>query len=573
MKKLLFFVIVLTAGAGMLFAGAQGEGSAEGDFELNEPGKYPVILSEEMYEFDALGIYSATESSGKHQDAELTAYLEELTNVRINWVEIVESAVFAERQNLILASGDLPDVIMSAWGMSAQQAYTYGLNGSLVRLNDLIDEKMPDLKKELNAYPAYLAQLTSPDGGIYALPDLEAGCFHCSMSAKFFLYKPWAEKLGLDWPPETTEDLYDMLVAFRDGDPNENGKKDEIPLMGSAAGGWNTNPLYFLMNSFIYTQEGTGGGFLQRDDGKITFVADTNAWREGLMYQAKLVDEGLLSPETYVQHNDNLRALVEHPDAPMVGSIPAGWFGVFSINGGGTGRFADYWPIAPLKGPNGVQFSRYSSPAVRFHTKITSAADRPDIITQWANWFYKDKMVAGQYSWDFKLEGIDWRYLTEDEKKLGLVSRDGTPAETLPIISDTYGLGADKKDKGWTRAAPRWTPYNVGGLPLEWKEDRSKQEYWLMIWTRDLMLPHKPEQKYIPPNLVFNEDVMDEMTDLNEGIASGTGVVMQWATEFIVGNKDIHSDGEWQNYLTELKRAGVDRYVELWQETITNAGY
>jgi putative aldouronate transport system substrate-binding protein len=178
MKKLLFLVIVLTAGAGMLFAGAQDEAS-EGDYQLNEPGKYPVILSEEMYEFEALGIYSATESSGKHQDAELTAYLEELTNVRINWTEIVESAVFAERQNLLFASGDLPDVIMSAWHLSAQQAYTYGLNGTLVKLNDLIDEKMPDLKKELNAYPQYLAQLTSPDGGIYALPDLEAGCFHC----------------------------------------------------------------------------------------------------------------------------------------------------------------------------------------------------------------------------------------------------------------------------------------------------------------------------------------------------------------------------------------------------------
>ena len=94
-----------------------------------------------------------------------------------------------------------------------------------------------------------------------------------------------------------------------------------------------------------------------------------------------------------------------------------------------------------------------------------------------------------------------------------------------------------------------------------------------MIWTRDLMQPYKPEQKYIPPNLVFDESVMDEMTDLNESIASGTGVVMQWATEFVVGNKDINSDGEWENYLSKLKRAGVDRYVELWQDTITNAGY
>lgn len=565
----MFFIFTLAVTAGFVFAGSQGEAAA-GDYELNSPASYPVVLSDEPYEFEALGIYSSTESSGNHQESKLTAHLEELTNVRIVWKEIVESAVFAERQNLILASGDLPDVIMSAWHMGAQQAYTYGANGTLIGLKDLIDEKMPDLKKNIEEWPIYEKQLTSPDGEIYALPDLEAGCFHCFYSGKFFIYKPWAEKLGINWMPETTDDLYDMLVAFRDKDPNGNGEQDEIPLMGSAAGGWNTNPMIFIMNSFVYFDN---ANFLRRDGGDISFVANTPEYREGLIFLNKLVDEGLLAPETFVQHNDQLRALVEHPDAPKVGSVPAGWFGVFSINGGGTERFADYWPIAPLTGPNGVQNSRYNPAAVRFHTKITKAAERPDIIAQWANWFYEDWKFKGGLSWDFLQEGVDWRRLTEEEKKLGLVSRDGHEAETLPIQTKTYGLGqSDKRDDGWTRAAPRWTPYNVGGLPLEWKDDRSKQEYWLMIWTRDLMQPYGGDH-YIPPNLVFDESTMDEMADLKEAISSGTGVVMQWSTEFIVGTRDINSDGEWENYLRELNRAGLDRYVKLWQDTITNAGY
>jgi len=56
-------------------------------------------------------------------------------------------------------------------------------------------------------------------------------------------------------------------------------------------------------------------------------------------------------------------------------------------------------------------------------------------------------------------------------------------------------------------------------------------------------------------------------------ISSGTGVVEQWSTEFIVGTRDIASDAEWQAYLRELDRAGLKRYVELWQKTITDAGY
>ena len=414
MKKLLFFTIILTVTAGFVFAGAQGEAAAAGDYKLNTPGSWPVVLGDEPYEFDAVGIYSATEASGNLTDALFTAYLEEITNVRVNWTEVIEGSVFAERQNLMLASGDYPSVIMSAWNMDAQQAYTYGLNGTLIALNDLIDTKMPDLKKELAAYPQYLAQLTSPDGNIYALPDLEAGCFHCFYSGKFFIYKPWVEKLGMKWPPETTQELYDLLVAFRDKDPNGNGQKDEIPLMGSAAGGWNTNPMIFLMNSFVYFDI---GNFLRRDGGKITFVANTNEFREGLQYLNKMVKDGLLAPESFVQHNDQLRALVENPEAAKVGSVGAGWFGVFSINGGGTGRFADYWPIAPLVGPNGEQNATFNPAAVRFHTKITNKATRPDIITQWADWFYQDPHVAASLADDFLREGINWRYLTEEEKK------------------------------------------------------------------------------------------------------------------------------------------------------------
>lgn len=570
MKRSLIFAIVLIASAGMLFAGGEAESSAAaGAYRLNEPGKWPVVLGGDMYEFDAVAIYSVTEANGKLNEAPFTRYLEEVTNVKVNFVEIIESAVFAERQNLMLASGDLPDVIMSPWNMSAQQLYTYGENGTFLALNKYIEERMPDLRKELELYPQYKAQLTMPDGNIYAFPYLEAGCYHCTMSNKFFIYKPWVEKLGLKWPPETTDDLYRMLVAFRDRDPNGNGQKDEIPLMG-ATNGWNTNPLIFIMNSFIYTQPGS---YLVRENGKVSFVANTNEWRQGLQFLARLVKEGLLAPETFVQNNDQFRAIVESPDAPKVGSTSAGWYGVFSVNGGGTGRFADYWPISPLKGPNGVQFSQFGPQAVSYHTKVTKVADRPDIIAQWANWFYQDTLEHTALSWDYDLEGVNWRYLTEAEKKMGYVSRDGSAALTLPLTTKTYGLGAAKRDDGWTRAAMRWDTKALGGLPLEWKDDRSKQEYWLMVWTRDLMQPYHPGERYMPPNLVVDQAIADEMTDVSTAVVSGTGVVQQWSTEFIVGRRDINSDAEWQAYLRELDRAGVKRFVELWQQTLTKAGY
>ena len=111
-----------------------------------------------------------------------------------------------------------------------------------------------------------------------------------------------------------------------------------------------------------------------------------------------------------------------------------------------------------------------------------------------------------------------------------------------------------------------------GALPPEWAEDPSKQEYRLMVATRDLYAPYKTES-YIPPDLVFDETTQDELIDLAETLTSRTGLVLQRATEFINGTRDINDDAAWDEYVTELERAGVGRYVELWRDTLASGGY
>ena len=230
----LTIVLLLVAGAAMGFASGDGEGSAAGDYTLSPPGTYPVV--EPMYEFDVVTIYLSHESSGRPGDSKFTTFLEDLTNVRVNFVDVIESGAAGEKINLMLASGDLPDVIMTPFHINAQTTYQHGVTGTFQRLNELIDKHMPALKRELEKWPQYQAQLTMPDGGIYNLPELEAGCFHCRFQIKFWMYQPWFDKLGLDFPPTTTDELYEVLKAFKEGDPNGNGLADEIPMLGATTG-------------------------------------------------------------------------------------------------------------------------------------------------------------------------------------------------------------------------------------------------------------------------------------------------------------------------------------------------
>jgi putative aldouronate transport system substrate-binding protein len=413
MVRNLAIVTILALAAATGFAAGEGEDSGSaGEYTLSPPGVYPVV--QPMYEFDAVTIYSSVESSGKPQDSKLTPYLEGITNVRVNFIDVIESGAAGEKINLMLASGDVPDVIMTPWHINAQTTFQHGINGTFIRLNDIIDQHMPALKRELEKWPQYAAQLTMPDGGIYNLPELEAGCFHCQYSIKFWMYQPWFDKLGLSFPPTTTDELYEVLKAFKTGDPNGNGMADEIPMLGATTG-WNALPTNFLMNAFAYTRRGTYGGYLERASNGVRFVANTPEWREGLRYIHRLYAEELIGRETFTQKNDQAKATIENPDTEMVGSFPAGWFGVMTVNGGGTGRFAHFKPIGPLKGPAGAQHVTHFPPAIRYHTFITPREEHPEIVAQWANWFYDDPLVAASLSWDFLQEGVDWRYLTAED--------------------------------------------------------------------------------------------------------------------------------------------------------------
>ena len=126
----------------------------------------------------------------------------------------------------------------------------------------------------------------------------------------------------------------------------------------------------------------------------------------------------------------------------------------------------------------------------------------------------------------------------------------------------------DKYDDGWRRAAPNLEVHTLAAMPLEWKEDRSKQQYWLMAYTRDFYQPYYTE-KWMPPNIVFDEMLQEEMTDIETAL---TGIVNMYSTEFITGVRDPKG-GEWNDYLVQLQRAGVDRYVEVWEDVLGKLGY
>ena len=101
--------------------------------------------------------------------------------------------------------------------------------------------------------------------------------------------------INSEWLKAVGKECVDVLRAFRTGDPNGNGKQDEIPAVGATAvassdlPSWIINNWEFVNDAFMFNVT----------DGKVWLPYTTDNYRKGLQALNDLVEEGLLSTLTW----------------------------------------------------------------------------------------------------------------------------------------------------------------------------------------------------------------------------------------------------------------------------------
>jgi len=320
----------------------QKKDQGDSSIKLTPPNTYPIV--EEKV---TLKIFTYQNPLVEDMETnQFTRELEELTNVHIEW-DLAPQANLAEKRNLVLASGNYPDAFMSA-GFSLTDLMTYGTQGVLIPLNDLIEEHAPNVKKHFEDIPTVKEKITAPDGNIYSLGS-DQRCYHCGFSRKMWINQSWLDKLNLSMPT-TTDEFYQVLKAFREQDPNGNGKADEIPLISAPS-----EVDIFLMNAFIYNE---GGNRFILNDGKVDVAFNKPEWREGLAYLKKLYDEELLDHTSLTTTAEQIKQLA-NGEVELLGAFPALQPGTYCDLAGE--RWKHYSVVPPLKGPNGVQLAQYNA--------------------------------------------------------------------------------------------------------------------------------------------------------------------------------------------------------------------
>lgn len=539
MRRLAILLAFLAAVAFAAFAGGEQEGAATGatGIEVSDPGVYPIVQQPLTLSLLVPQNLSGTPDWSTNAASQ---WMEEVTGVTINYVVAPD---FAQARTLAVASGDLQDMQMG--GHPATDIMKYGPQGIYVALNDLIDEHAVWVQRMFEIEPWIREASTTPDGNMYGLPGVNDD-LHGVYGPKMWLNRVWLERLGLEMPT-TTDELFDVFMAFKNEDPNGNGKADEIPYSGAVTG-WRAQIPGSINNAFLYVNINTNALYL--DDGYVKYAFVQPDYRESLRFHRRLYENGLIDPAAFTQEQSQLRQLGENPGIEILGAAESGWWQGLTINGGESGRYKMYDLVPPLKGPDGYKTTGYYKyKANRDQFVITSACEYPEVAIKWADYIASPE---GGYNTQYGPEGVGWVRPPE-----GSVAINGEPAKFERLAAQ------ELKNFNWGFIGPRYQPIDerLGELRAEDYWDPAKLMTRLAGETLDKYVGVEPPDDIILPPIYLTEEQSSEIGLVESGIVT---LAKESTVRFIIGELDI--DRDWDRYVRSLEDAGLDRWIELYQE-------
>lgn len=416
---------------------------------------------------------------------------------------------------LAVAAKNIPDVV---YDWKQENFNKYGTQGALIPLNDLIEEHAPNYKKFLEENSDIKYFSTADDGNIYFIPFITDG----EASTAWFIRQDWLDKLNLE-TPNTVEELHDVMVAFRDGDPNGNGQKDEVPYFGPQGDLGGLFSLFDAYDSFRY------------QNGKVTFGPLEDNYLKAVTEVAKWYKEGLIDKEIFTRSDAK-----DFFTTRNTGGITHDWIGSTSKR---NDALKDTIPgfnlkvMAPPEGIDGVR--REENRRSRTSGEgwaISTMNEHPVETIKLFDFFFTEE---GRRMANFGLEGVHYDMV------------DGAPVFKDEILNSDTSVAA--------------IMINVHSqINFGFWQDYAYEAQWTNQIGRDGLAMYQ-ENGYLPslverPQLSYAENA-DKHNTLATQIKTYLDETLQ---QWIFGTKDITSD--YGAFKETLKTLGVEEYVAIEQK-------
>ena len=503
-------------------SGAAAESGDESQAETAETGEFQLPIVDEP---TTLSYFVADDSNAAimttdWNDNEFYQEMERRTGVHLEF-EMVSSADYQTNFNLMIASGNLADMIYVGASYYAEGVDAAIDDGYFLDLTDLVDEYMPNYEKVRTSDVQYELLSTTDSGrlgAVYELRQSKQGPW-----LGLWIRQDWLDDLNLD-TPVTFDDYHEVLTAFK----NEKGATAPLILnfsgsdgeFGTMSGGLN------VLNSW------------QLDEtGKVNFGPYMDAWKEYVTIMHQWYTEGLIDPDFMA---------TDERTADMA-KVVTGASGVFAAlyTMPSVYEAASEDPNMNLAPVNPPVMNEGDEGHIRLRDSYTSG---------------NTAISADSENWEVALRWLDYLYTEEG----ALLANYGVEGDTFEFDENGKPVFTDKilnNENGWTMTQTVASYLCPSAGIANWSD-----------WTRELAgVPEKDQACYdvwsefsddwrLPSSVTLTQEESTERAALYADIST---IVKEQTAQFISGALDIEEN--WDAYISALEASGMERAIEITQ--------
>lgn len=432
--------------------------------------------------------------------------LEKRTNIKINFTMVPDTA-YDEKFKITIVSGSIPDLITA----TLDDAKKFGEEGAFLALDDLYREYGQNILKAMQETNT-VGDLKAADGKYYILPKYADS----TKIRTFMVREDWLKTAGLN-APDTVEDFYSMLKKFKDMNL---GGEQTIPY---SSFGLN------LIESVFRIFGAQNDPVFRIDGDKLTYSPATDNMKQAVTFLNKLYKEKLLDNEFMTLSKKQWE---ERGASGIVGvqSYTAERTDFFTAIYTKTNPDAKMIPILPPKGPDGQRHTRGGDSllSASYSTAVSSQTKYGKEIVQLFNYIFSDE---GRELFSYGIENDTY------------TKTDGQPKYTDKIFQDD-----------------NITKYAIFGrrIPV-WPLDTSEQLLANTLENEAIKM-NSPFVDPGTPILTFTAAQTDE---LNKYQTSVNDKKDAYLLKFITGDEPLSN---WDKYISDLNAAGLDKYIQIYND-------
>jgi len=515
-----------------------------------------VAVAEEPVEITYFRSELNRNSIAYYNDTLWVKELENRLNIKLKIMGPPSGEDYNTAVNLLLVSGEYPDLLFYNWN-NYNGGYEAAIEDGIIYPFGRYEEdvaKVPNWYAALESNDMIRRAVTQDDGTVVSFCHIESNIARSAYWG-YAIRKDWLDRLNLA-VPETVDELYEVLKAFKEQDANGNGDpNDEIPL--SSCNWWGSaHPGLDTLGAAFTVKPNT----MYRDPhaDKITYWTEYNDgqnFKDYVLTMRKWYEEGLLDEEYLSQNYDSMAAKITGDKVGMFFCFPdnvAGYTSSLEVTLA-AGGYADpelvqIYGLVPLKGVDGVaytadydnamkSFAGFGEPTVITMTAVENG--KKDKCLELMNYLYS------QEGSDLMCWGVEGVSYTVDE--------NGNKQWTELVTNDPeYGMGdaVFKYALPTLGSWPHWMSYEAWGA--------------MNLTTEDSTILHKNYAKsdtglVLPSGIAMNAEESETYNMIMTEVNTAVGEVYH---NVITGIRPVE---DLDKVLEQVETMGIQDAIDAYQ--------